>query len=148
MGSCQSAVLVRGSWRCRSRKQRSCQHRRAWATAPVSNVAPHLCMAVHLERMAWDAQIRTVRCFVSASCLDARLEGSAGRAAVEFLATDGFNQLGDLGHGFTDGSTSYNYTCAAMLMPRRWARCHQCMTQRACGECAARAGTTRRCTSR
>lgn len=34
---------------------------------------------------------------------------------IEFLATDGFNQLGDLGHGFTDGSTAYNYTCAAML---------------------------------
>ena len=36
-------------------------------------------------------------------------------AAIEFLATDAFNQLGDLGHGFTDGSTAYNYTCAAML---------------------------------
>ena len=42
-----------------------------------------------------------------------KLKSCAGRAVLEFLATDGFNQLGDLGHGFTDGSTAYNYTCAA-----------------------------------
>lgn len=36
MVSSQSIVLVGGSWRCRSRKQRSFQLRRAWATAPVS----------------------------------------------------------------------------------------------------------------
>ena len=35
----------------------------------------------------------------------------SGRATIEYLASDGFNQLGDLGHGFTDGATAYNYTC-------------------------------------
>ena len=48
-----------------------------------------------------------------------KLRSCAGRAAVEFLASDGFNQLGDLGHGFTDGSTAYNYTCAAGAQAQR-----------------------------
>ncbi|KAK9821122.1 hypothetical protein WJX81_000914 [Elliptochloris bilobata] len=77
----------------------SCQERNGWK--------------VQAQKAQFDAIMKQLALPLSDAedlSTPAGIGNRAGRAAFDRLANDGFNQLGNLGKGFIDGSTAYNYT--------------------------------------